>query len=147
MNKLILFRNPNNGDRQSVISCAEVEVDNVLARAIPEGASNLRVMDAIDLDRTFRDAWEDDGVTVKVNMPQARLIHLDRLRDKRVAILGKLDVEWSRAVAQKNQILADSIETKRQALRDMPQTVKPSLDAANTPDELKLVMPNSLKTL
>ena len=144
MDKLILFVA---ADRVglSVIRCSDTRVEKVLARAVSVSAQNIRVIDAVDLDRSFRDAWEDDGGGVKVNMAKARAIHLDRLRERRLRVLEGLDVDWMKALGQKNQTLVDQIEAKRQVLRDMPVLVKSELDSAVTPEMLKLVMPESLK--
>ena len=145
MDKLILFNNTNNGGNLAIIKCDESKVDGVLARAIPKGAINVRVMDAVDLDRNFRNAWRDEGAMVTVDMIKARAIHLDRLRDLRVPVLARLDVAWSMAAAKKDSMSADQIEAKRQALRDMPQTIQTQLDAATTPDALMAIEPLILK--
>lgn len=138
-------------DRVVIMECtSDGEVDRAIEKIKPVLLSDFGltyISHRIDnsfvnpADRTFRDALEDDGVLVKVNMTKARAIHLNHLRDKRTRILAALDVEWSKAVAQKNQALADQIESKRQALRDMPVTVRLELDAAKTPDEIKHIMP------
>lgn len=81
---------------------------------------------------------------IEYDMEKVREIHLGRLREKRSQILPKLDVEWMRAVAKKDFVLAEQIESKRETLRVMPQTVKLQLDAASTPDDVEIIVPASL---
>lgn len=46
---------------------------------------SCRVMDTADLpDREFRDAWEDDGASVKVNLAKAKQIQRDRIRNAKL---------------------------------------------------------------
>lgn len=97
--------------------------------------SYRRIADAdIPPDRTFRDAWEDDGVGIRHNMTKARMLHLDRVRVARERVLSKLDAEWMRAQGQGKKDEADVVEAKRQALRDLPATL--GVEDARTPEEL-----------
>lgn len=102
-------------------------------------------------DRTFRNAWRDRGGKVEVDMPHARELHRDRLRELRAPRLAELDIEYQRAdeaasgkpgwmerlrglTAQdaKGQIIA-----AKQRLRDV--TADPRIEAAQTPEELKSI--------
>ena len=141
MDKLILFANPNN-DVLSVIRCDEAKVDEVLVKAIPPNAVGLRITDAVDLDRTFRSAWEDDGLAVKVNLPKAQAIHMDRIRAMRNAELANLDVPQMTAISKSDLTTAAAIETTKQKLRDLPTTF--DLTVAKTADELKALWPVEL---
>ena len=96
----------------------------------------------VPMDRTFRDAWEDTG-QIGVNMPKAREIHKERLRQIRVPLLAALEVEYQRADEQGDAVLKAVIATKKQALRDV--TNHPAIASAKTPDELKAVIPDALK--
>jgi len=91
----------------------------------------------VPADRTFRNALVDTGAALEHDMPKAREIHLEKLRQERAPRLAELDIEWSRAVASGGD--AQAVENERQALRDMPESVRPALDAAKTVDELKQV--------
>ena len=93
-------------------------------------------------DRYFRDAWEDNGTVVAVNMPKARLMHMDRIRQARNLELTRLDAPWMAALDQGNQILADQIAVKKQALRDIPQTF--DLARYRTPTTLHAAWPADL---
>lgn len=96
----------------------------------------------IPTDRTFRNAWIYNGSSVEINMPKAKIIHMDRIREIRDAELDKKDKDWMKAMGQKDQVLADQIEAERQALRDIPQTF--DLTVARMPDELKVLWPSQL---
>jgi len=74
---------------------------------------------------------------ITVNMAKAREIKRDQLRAERKPLLEQLDVEFMRAQEQGDQTKADEIAAKKQALRDV--TSNPSIDSANTPEELKQI--------
>lgn len=89
-------------------------------------------------DRTFRDAWVDDGKTITHDMAKAKELKRAHLRHERAALFPGLDGQWSRAFGQGNKAEADAIEARRQALRDAP--ADPRIDAATTVEELKAVV-------
>lgn len=93
-------------------------------------------------DRTFRDAWTDNGRAISVQMEKARAIHMGRIRAARAAVLSVLDVEFSRALGQKNDAVVAEVEAKRQTLRDIPQTF--DLTKADSPEALKALWPEIL---
>lgn len=102
---------------------------------LPTDAINSRFVEESEIptDRTFRNAWEDIG-SVVVNMPKAREIYKELLRQKRTPLLTALDIDYMRAdeigdVAEKRRIAAE-----KQVLRDI--TAHPGIEAAQTPDEL-----------
>ncbi len=98
----------------------------------------------IPADRTFRNAWKDEGPSyISIDMPKAREIHKDNLRQKRTPLLAALDVEYQRADEQGDAALKAKIAVKKQALRDV--TIHPAITAAKTPDELKAAIPDALK--
>ena len=148
--KRILFTRPDGGLSvvTPVINTREnITEDAALERAVkklPSDAVNVRVVDASEIptDRSFRNAWEDSG-KIDVNMPKAREIHKERLRQIRAPLLAKLDVEYQRADEQGDAALKAQIATKKQALRDVSK--HSAIAAAKTPDELKAAIPDALK--
>ena len=97
---------------------------------------------SIPTDRIFRNAWEDnDGI--KVNMPKAREIHKNKLRELRKPLLEALDMDYMRADEQNDQAKKNEIATKKQALRDV--TDDKAIESAQTPEQLKAVIPDILK--
>ena len=111
---------------------------------LPTDAINPRwcAANEVTADRTFRDAWGDIG-KVSVNMPKAREIQKNALRTLRTPKLAALDVEYSRADEKGDATLKASIAAKKQLLRDV--TADPRIAAAQTPEELKAVIPEVLK--
>jgi len=78
---------------------------------------------------------------IRVNMEKARAIHLDVIRGVRNAELAALDVPFMRAVEAGDTEAQATIATKKQTLRDIPQTFELT---ARTPEELKGKWPAEL---
>lgn len=113
-------------------------------KKIPGYLSHREIDDStIPADRYFRDAWVDDDIKIKVNMPKAREIHMNHLRRIRAEILPKLDVDYLEADELNDSLTKKEIAAKKKALRDMPQTY--DLTTAKTPEELKAMIPDYLK--
>ena len=117
----------------------------VVVRLIPPDASEVTELPGDwqpPEDRTFRDAWAlGKGGRVKIDMPRARELWRKRMRKARAPLLAALDVDMSRAFAERAR--QDEIEAMRQALRDV--TADPAIDKAKTPEELKGVWPAALE--
>lgn len=116
---------------------------DVIGKWVPEARKtvlSVREVDSFEKDRTFRQAWRDEG-TVRVNMPAAREIHRARIRAKRAKLFPELDAQVMRA----NEMGTDPSEAiaKKQRLRDLP--ADPAIDAAQTPEELKAAWPAILE--
>ena len=96
---------------------------------------------AIPQDRTFRNAWQDMGAenAIEVNMAKARNIQRDKLRELRKPMLERLDVDYMRADEGDDETKKAAIILQKNALRDV--TKDPSIESAQTPDELKLTIP------
>jgi len=89
-------------------------------------------------DRYFRDALEDDGVGVVVNMDKARAVHLGRIRAIRNEELVKESGAKYRQPPEIEGLFTPERQVLLQALRDIPTT----LDlAVATPEQLKAVWP------
>jgi hypothetical protein len=91
---------------------------------------------------TFRDAWEDTGALIQVNMPKARVIHMGRIRKLRDAELAKLDVPYMQALESGNPAEQQRIAAQKQTLRDIPQAF--DLSGYGTPEELMAAWPAEL---
>ena len=98
---------------------------------------NGDVRDAASLtvptDRTFRGAWQFDGVAVEIDMAAAKEIHKDNLRVARKPLLDALDVDYMKALETGGD--AAAVAAQKQTLRDVTSDAR--IDAATTPDELK----------
>lgn len=93
-------------------------------------------------NRTFRGAWSinTEQSVVYVDMDIARDIWRDKIRQARIGKLEALDAQFMKAL----ETGADTTEivAQKQALRDAP--ADPAINAATTPEELKLVQPAGL---
>ena len=96
-------------------------------------------------DRTFRDAWDnppEGSDVIGVDMGKARDIWRDKIRAARVPEFDRLDAAYLRALEEGDTAAQAAIISAKQALRDAP--ADPAIDAAQTPDQLKLVRPAGL---
>ena len=80
---------------------------------------------------------------ITVNMTKAREIKKDMIRAERAPMLAALDVEYMRAVETGDTVKQAEIAAKKQALRDA--TKDPAIATAQTPDQLKAVVPEALQ--
>lgn len=94
-------------------------------------------------DRAFRDAWVWGPKFIEVSMPKARDIHRGRLRAMRAPLFAGLDVESLRAMESGDRAAQQLVAEQKQALRDAPSD--PAIEAAQTPEALKLAVPAALK--
>ena len=87
--------------------------------------------------RVFRDAWTDDlpGEQIDADMPKARNIHMDRIREKRNAKLAELDRDYMRADEDNDGPGKAAIAQQKRKLRDLPATY--DLSVHTSPDTLK----------
>lgn len=97
----------------------------------------------IPADRTFRNAWccGADG-KVRPEIARCKAIWREKIRVARAPQIAALDIEYQRADEQANVVRKQEIAARKQALRDAPQD--PRIDAAKTPEELKLIQPAGL---
>jgi len=72
-------------------------------------------------------------MAIYIDIPKAKDIWKDKIREKRKSALEKLDVDFMRATEQGND--TTTIVADKQTLRDLPSQV----DTANTVDEIKTV--------
>lgn len=119
---------------------------HVIERSIPADALDVQELpDNLTLpeDRTFRNAWRMSDKSITVDMPAAREIWRERMRQSRAPKLAALDVEYQRADEAGDAQRKRQIAAQKQALRDI--SADPRIEAAQKPDELKAVWPDILK--
>lgn len=134
-----------NGNTHIVIPANGVTYAELLANVIPSNATAITALEDSDvpIDRTYRGAWDIVSSKVSVDMPRARVIHMDSLRLKRNDKLKQLDTDYLKADEDNDGQLKAAIKAKKQQLRDMPNTY--DLSIAATPEELKLMIPEYLE--
>jgi len=87
-------------------------------------------------------AWEmDTDGTPKVNMAKARGVHMDKIRVVRNKELAQEDINMLKAIEAGDASAQSTVATKKQTLRDIPQTFDLTTD---TPAELKEKWPEGL---
>ena len=126
----IIYTN-SDGTVSIIIPAGDV---NDAIKDVPSGLSYEIVEDsAIPTDRSFRNAWKQNGKTIETDMTKAKEIHKTNIRKARIPKLAELDIEYQRAT--ETSANTSDIVAKKQALRDAPAASGIST-AANT-TELK----------
>ena len=94
----------------------------------------------LDDPRLFgRAAWGHGG---KTDMTRAQVIHMNRIREVRNAKLVVADIDLKKAEDAGDATGVTAIRTRRQVLRDIPQTF--DITGATTPEELDVLWPSDL---
>lgn len=106
------------------------------------GGSSWRFVERSQIpeDRTYRDAWTDNGSFIEHDMEKARTIHMARIRLARNAKLAETDVLVTRTLEAGQD--TKELAAERQSLRDIPQAI--DLSKYETVEQLKAVWPLSL---
>lgn len=128
------------------LDATEAEIMGYIqTRSLLPGATNAREIDEVQVptDSSYRNAWEADGTTkIKYNMPKARNLHRDKMREARSKRFKKLDAEYNKADEQGDAVEKARIGALRQQLRDV--TALPAIDNAASINALKAVWPGVL---
>lgn len=134
-------------EREPTKQAIEFEVQRVCSVESDRKPTSWRIisLEQIPPDRTYRNAWTDDGKVISHDMGKVRNLHLEHLRRERAPLLEQKDKEWMRAVGRGKTEEANSIEAQRQALRDLPDTIARDLERAKTPEEVKGIGMEALK--
>jgi hypothetical protein len=118
-----------------------------LAKDVPASATNVQIVEpsAIPTDRSFRNAWEQSGAAIVHSMAKCRALWRQKMREHRAERWPVWDAAYLQADEQGDLVRKTQLAAKRQQLRDV--TAHPNIDAATTPDELKLVWPTILEEM
>jgi hypothetical protein len=100
-------------------------------------------LNEIPADRAYRNAMIDDGTTLSFDMPKAREIHRDRLRQMRAPLFEENDTVLRDAMLSGDQVAIEAATKRRDDLRDA--TADPRIEAAQTIEELKAIVPDVLR--
>ena len=101
-----------------------------LARAVVPKGTSFKIIDQSEVpsDRTFRDAWKEEGESVGVDIVKAREVQKDRIRVARAPLMTELDYK---------QNAGEDVSVERQRLKDFTALV----DSVSDVEELKTVIP------
>lgn len=91
--------------------------------------------------RYFRDAWGRNGNGIVIDLPKARIIKTNFIRKERDEKLAALDIAYMRADEANDAPAKAEIAQRKQALRDLPDTIQSVLEAITTPEELEAFKP------
>ena len=126
----IIYTN-SDGTVSIIIPAGDV---NDAIKDVPSGLSYEIVEDsAIPTDRSFRNAWKQNGKTIETDMTKAKEIHKTNIRKARIPKLAELDIEYQRAT--ETSANTSDIVAKKQALRDAPAAS--GISTASNTTELK----------
>ena len=111
----IIYTN-SDGTVSIIIPAGDV---NDAIKDVPSGLSYEIVEDsAIPTDRSFRNAWKQNGKTIETDMTKAKEIHKTNIRTARETKLAELDIEFQKALETGAD--TSTIVAKKQTLRDAP---------------------------
>jgi len=124
----------NSDGTVSIMTPIEGTAEECAKRDLPSGTSYEIVNDSvIPTDRSFRNAWKQNGKTIETDIAKAREIHKNNIRAAREPLLNALDIEFQKALETSSS--TTDIVSKKQALRDAP--ADSAIAAASNEAELK----------
>lgn len=126
---------PEAGQREASDEAIQHEIDK--GSWAPRSPVSWRRIEAADVpqDRTYRNAWKDEGHTIGHDMAKAREIHRAHIRRLREPMLAALDVAYQRADEAGDKAAKKRAAERKQLLRDATQ--HPVIEQAKTVHELK----------
>jgi hypothetical protein len=138
MNNLRIIYPTPDGGIAIVIPTGELPIEEVAAKDVPEGvAYEIVEDDAIPADRFFRNAWVANGAAVEVDLDQAKSIGHDIRRTQRAEEFKPYDEVIMKQIPG---VDAAEAEAARQAIRDKYAAVQDAVNAAKTPDAIKVAL-------
>jgi hypothetical protein len=133
-NQRIIFQNAEGGI-SVIIPTESVEL---ALKDVPEGvAYEIVEDDAIPADRFFRNAWVANGAAVDVDLGKAKDIGHDIRRTMRSEEFQPYDEVIAKQIPG---VDAAEAEAARQAIRDKYAAVQDAVNAAKTPDAIKVAL-------
>lgn len=133
----IIYQNQEGG--VSVIHpTGELSIEEVAAKDVPEGvAYEIVEDDAIPSDRTFRNAWVLGDCCIEHDLDKCKALGHDMRRAKRAEEFAPHDEVIMKQIPG---VDAEAAEVARQEIRDKYAAVQDAIDAAASPDEIKVAL-------
>ena len=117
------------------ISTYSKSLDELAKKVVPSGKSYKIIKQAdIPTDRTFRDAWKEDGTKVTEDVSKAKTIAHTTRREKREAEFKPHDDIIAKQIPGKS---ASDAETSRAGIRTKYATMQTNIDKATTTSKIK----------
>jgi len=135
--KRIIYQNESGG--VSVIHpTGELSIEEVAAKDVPEGvAYEIVEDDAIPADRFFRNAWVMGDCCVEHDLDKCKALGHDIRRQQRAEEFAPHDEVIMKQIPGKD---AAAAEEARQEIRDKYAAIQDEIDAAASPDEIKVAL-------
>jgi len=121
-------------------------IDRIRRKDVPTTATDVQIVDVSELPEEtvtawpiFFTAWRPVDGQIVIDMPKARNVWRDKIRDARKPLLDALDIEYQHADERGDAEEKQAIAARKQALRDAP--TNPRIEAAVTIKALKDVWP------
>lgn len=99
--------------------------------------------DSIPTNRKYRQAWSHDGTNFGHNLDKVKEILIEKVREKRNAMMNNLDVQIMKAIPKNDQVLIQKVEADKQVLRDIPQNLMSNWKDAQSVEELEKLADNA----
>jgi hypothetical protein len=133
-NQRIIYTNAEGG--VSVI--VPTESVELALKDVPEGVPyEIVTTDDIPSDRYFRNAWVANGAAVDVDLGKAKDIGHDIRRQQRAEEFNPFDEIIAKQIPGVDAVKA---EASRQVIRDKYAAVQDAVNAAKTPDAIKVAL-------
>jgi hypothetical protein len=133
----IIYTN-NEGGVSVIHPTGELSIEEVAAKDVPDGIPYEIVEDdAIPSDRTFRGAWVLGDCCVDQDLDKCKALGHDMRRAKRAEEFAPHDEVIMKQIPGNDAAVA---ETARQEIRSKYADMQVAIDAAESPDELKVIL-------
>ena len=133
-NQRIIFQNESGGV-SVIVPTGSVEL---ALKDVPPGVPyEIVSADDIPSDRYFRNAWVANGAAVDVDLGKAKDIGHDIRRQQRAEEFAPYDEVIAKQIPG---VDAAEAEAARQAIRDKYAAVQDAVNAAKTPDAIKVAL-------
>ena len=127
-----------NGGVAVVTPTGELPIEDLIARDVPPGVPHEIVeVDEVPTDRTFRNAWVMGDCCIDHDLDKCKAIGHAKRRTKRAEEFAPHDEVIAKQIPGAD---AAAAEAARQAIRDKYADIQDAIDAADTPEEVKVAL-------
>ena len=136
-NQRIIYTNTD-GTVAVIVPTGELPIEEVAAKDVPAGlAYEIVTADEVPSDRTFRGAWVLGDHCIDHDLDKCKAIGHDKRRAARAEEFAPYDEVIAKQIPGVDAIAA---EASRQVIRDKYAAVQDAVNAAKTPDAIKVAL-------